>query len=86
MDSSWKSAGLAARARMPSFGRVFWTISAILLGLWAMGMLSGASTGLWIHLFLTFSVISLVLAVASGLPRAPPGRGERQDGLNGELG
>jgi hypothetical protein len=50
---------------------VFWTISVILFGLWAMGALSGAATGAWIHLFLAFSVLSLVLAVAGRLPRSP---------------
>lgn len=44
---------------------MFWTIAAILFVLWAMGMVSGAALGWWIHLFLVFALVSLVLAVAS---------------------
>lgn len=31
---------------------MWWTFSSILLVLWALGLVSGASLGLWIHWFL----------------------------------
>lgn len=54
---------------------MFWTITAILLVLWVLGMVSGASVGMWIHLLLAFSLVSLLLAVMGAARRplqAPP--------------
>ncbi|HVE82637.1 MAG TPA: lmo0937 family membrane protein [Myxococcales bacterium] len=48
---------------------MLWTISAILFVLWVLGLVSGGTAGLWIHLLLAFAVASLVLAVATSLPR-----------------
>ncbi len=44
---------------------MFWTITFILVVLWGLGLASGARTGLWIHLWLLFALVSLLLAVAS---------------------
>lgn len=43
---------------------MFWTMAIILLVLWILGMVSGAALGWWIHLFLLFALVSLILAVA----------------------
>lgn len=43
---------------------MFWTMSIILLVLWALGMISGSTEGLWVHLLLVFAVVTLILAVA----------------------
>jgi len=48
---------------------VLWTIGLILLGLWAVGLLSGGTTGPWVHLLLAFAFLSIALAVAWSLPR-----------------
>ncbi len=42
---------------------MLWTITIILFVLWAIGMLSGATLGWWIHLLLVLAVISLIFAV-----------------------
>ncbi len=42
---------------------MLWTITIILLVLWALGMLSGAALGTWIHILLVLAVISLIFAV-----------------------
>ena len=42
---------------------MLWTITIILLVLWAIGMVSGATLGWWIHLLLVLAVISLIFAV-----------------------
>lgn len=44
---------------------MFWTIAVILFVLWVLGMVSGAALGMWIHLFLVFAFVSLVVAVAT---------------------
>lgn len=44
---------------------MLWTMAIILVVLWVLGMVSGASLGLWIHLFLLFALVSLILAVAN---------------------
>lgn len=44
---------------------MLWAIAAILFVLWVLGMVSGATLGLWVHLFLLFALVSVVLAVAS---------------------
>jgi hypothetical protein len=48
---------------------MLWTISWILFALWGLGLLSGGTVGAWVHLLLMFSLISLVLAVASAASR-----------------
>jgi hypothetical protein len=42
---------------------MLWTITIILFVLWAIGMVSGATLGWWIHLLLVLAVISLIFAV-----------------------
>jgi uncharacterized protein DUF5670 len=42
---------------------MLWTITVILLVLWAVGMVSGATLGWWVHLLLILAVISLIFAV-----------------------
>jgi hypothetical protein len=44
-------------------GGVFWTMSIILFVLWAVGLVSGSTEGLWIHLLLLFALVTLILAV-----------------------
>ncbi|WP_242345516.1 lmo0937 family membrane protein [Anaeromyxobacter terrae] len=42
---------------------MLWTITILLVVLWAIGMVSGAALGWWIHLLLILAVISLIFAV-----------------------
>ncbi|GEJ56117.1 hypothetical protein AMYX_08580 [Anaeromyxobacter diazotrophicus] len=42
---------------------MLWTVTIILFVLWALGMVSGATMGWWIHLLLVLAVISLIFAV-----------------------
>lgn len=42
---------------------MLWTITVILLVLWALGMLSGATLGAWVHILLVLAVVALILAV-----------------------
>ncbi|MBN1210144.1 MAG: lmo0937 family membrane protein [Myxococcaceae bacterium] len=42
---------------------MFWTMSIILFALWALGMISGSTEGLWIHLLLIFALVALILAL-----------------------
>lgn len=42
---------------------MLWTITIILLVLWAVGLVSGATIGWWVHLLLIVAVITLILAV-----------------------
>ncbi len=42
---------------------MLWTITIILFVLWAIGMVSGATLGWWIHLLLVLAIISLIFAV-----------------------
>jgi hypothetical protein len=42
---------------------MLWTITIILFVLWALGMVSGATMGWWIHLLLVLAVIALIFAV-----------------------
>lgn len=44
---------------------MLWTIAMILFVLWVLGMVSGAVLGLWVHLFLVFSLVAAILAVAT---------------------
>ncbi|ADO71619.1 lmo0937 family membrane protein [Stigmatella aurantiaca] len=43
---------------------MFWTMSIILFVLWSVGMVTGSTEGLWVHLLLLFAVVTLILAVA----------------------
>jgi hypothetical protein len=38
-------------------------MSIILFVLWALGMISGSTEGLWVHLLLLFAMVTLILAV-----------------------
>ncbi len=42
---------------------MLWTITVILVVLWALGLASGSTIGAWIHVLLVLAVISLVFAV-----------------------
>jgi hypothetical protein len=42
---------------------MLWTITVILLVLWALGMVSGAAIGTWVHILLVAAVVFLILAV-----------------------
>ncbi len=42
---------------------MLWTITIILFVLWALGMVSGAAMGWWIHVLLILAVIVLIFAV-----------------------
>lgn len=52
---------------------MLWTMTAILLVLWALGLITGSTVGLWVHLLLVFGLVTLVLAVVSSA-RVLPGR------------
>ena len=42
---------------------MLWTITILLVVLWALGMVSGAALGWWILLLLVLAIISLIFAV-----------------------
>jgi hypothetical protein len=42
---------------------MLWTITIILLVLWAVGLVSGSTLGWWVHLLLILAVVTLILAV-----------------------
>ncbi|WP_242392950.1 lmo0937 family membrane protein [Anaeromyxobacter oryzisoli] len=42
---------------------MLWTITVILLVLWAIGLVSGSTLGWWVHLLLVLAVISLIFAI-----------------------
>jgi hypothetical protein len=42
---------------------MLWTITILLVVLWALGMLSGATLGWWIHILLVLAIVSLIFAV-----------------------
>jgi hypothetical protein len=44
-------------------GLMLWTITVILLVLWVVGLVSGASVGAWVHILLVLAIISLIFAV-----------------------
>ena len=45
---------------------MLWTITIILVILWAVGMVSGYTLGSWIHLLLVLAVIVLIFNLLSG--------------------
>jgi hypothetical protein len=45
---------------------VFWTIAAILIVLWVLGLVSNASMGGLIHLLLVIAIIVVVLGFFKG--------------------
>lgn len=49
---------------------MYWAISVMLLGLWALGMVTARMTGMWLHLFLALAAVSTLLAVMSTARRA----------------
>jgi hypothetical protein len=49
---------------------VFWTMSIILFVLWVLGMISGSTEGLWVHVLLAMAVVTLILAVSQRGRRA----------------
>ncbi len=42
---------------------MLWTITVILLVLWALGLASGSALGAWVHILLVLAVISLIFAI-----------------------
>lgn len=42
---------------------MLWTITVILLVLWALGLVSGTAIGGWVHILLALAIISLIFAV-----------------------
>jgi len=42
---------------------MLWTVTLILVVLWALGLVSGSAIGSWIHILLVLAVVSLILAV-----------------------
>jgi hypothetical protein len=42
---------------------MLWTITVILLVLWALGLVSGSAVGGWVHILLVLAIISLIFAV-----------------------
>ncbi|HYD39910.1 MAG TPA: lmo0937 family membrane protein [Anaeromyxobacter sp.] len=42
---------------------MLWTITVILLVLWALGLASGSTLGAWVHILLIAAVVALILAV-----------------------
>jgi Family of unknown function (DUF5670) len=42
---------------------MLWTVTILLVVLWALGLLSGATLGWWIHVLLVLAVVSLIFAV-----------------------
>ena len=42
---------------------MLWTVTIILFVLWALGLVSGATMGGWVHVLLVLAVISLIFAV-----------------------
>ncbi|MBI3183845.1 MAG: lmo0937 family membrane protein [Myxococcales bacterium] len=54
---------------------MFWTISIILSVLWALGVLSRAPMGPWVHLFLALAMVSLLAAVLGAAGRWRRSRG-----------
>lgn len=55
--------GLHYLHRQRGFKTMLWTITVILLVLWVLGLVSGASMGAWVHILLVLAVISLIFAV-----------------------
>ena len=41
-----------------------WIVRILSEPMWVLGLVSGASMGLWVHILLLFALVSLVLAVA----------------------
>ncbi|MFT3914710.1 MAG: lmo0937 family membrane protein [Anaeromyxobacteraceae bacterium] len=42
---------------------MLWTITILLVVLWAIGMVSGATLGWWVHILLVLALVSLIFAV-----------------------
>lgn len=42
---------------------MLWMITALLLVLWLLGMVSGYTVGAWIHVLLVLAIIAVVIAL-----------------------
>ncbi|HEY6005039.1 MAG TPA: lmo0937 family membrane protein [Anaeromyxobacter sp.] len=42
---------------------MLWTITILLVVLWALGMVSGSALGAWVHILLVLAVLSLIFAL-----------------------
>ncbi|MFN7134103.1 MAG: lmo0937 family membrane protein [Myxococcales bacterium] len=49
---------------------MLWTVSIILILLWFLGLISGATLGWWVHALLAVALVTLVLAVVRGAARS----------------
>jgi hypothetical protein len=49
---------------------MFWTMAAILMVLWVLGMVSGATLGMWVHMLLVLALVSAIFALAQSSKRA----------------
>jgi hypothetical protein len=59
---------------------MLWSMSLILIALWTLGVASGASLGLWVHLLLIAGLLAAVAAAA--LVYAASQRGVRASNLS----
>ncbi len=42
---------------------MLWTVTLLLVALWAIGLVSGAAVGWWVHILLALAIISLIFAI-----------------------
>ncbi|MBI5546695.1 MAG: hypothetical protein HY901_22660 [Deltaproteobacteria bacterium] len=52
-------------------------MTVLLFVLWALGVVSGAALGAWVHLLAAFGLVALVLAAAQAAGRRGRGRAAR---------
>ena len=50
----------------PQESHMLWTITIVLVILWALGLVSGYTLGGWIHIVLVLAVIVLIFNLLSG--------------------
>lgn len=50
---------------------MMWMVSALLLALWLLAMVSGHALGAWIHLLLALAVITISTSLLRGNGRDP---------------
>jgi hypothetical protein len=60
---------IAAWERLERGGRMLWTIFVILVVMWLLGMVSGATLGGFIHLLLLLAIAVVLIRIIGG--RAP---------------
>jgi hypothetical protein len=50
---------------------MLWMITALLVVLWLLGLVSGYTLGSWIHIFIILAVIVAIFAILRRTARAP---------------